>query len=56
MAKRSVALLAGSPGSQGAKIKRTLSRLGCSVKIVNRALYQAKSDGRNRVRGTQPAP
>ncbi len=35
MAKRSVALLAGSPGSQGAKIKRTLARLGCSVKIVS---------------------
>jgi hypothetical protein len=52
VAKRSVALLAGSPGSQGAKIKRTLSRLGCSVKIVN----PDQDLVTNRVRGTQPAP
>lgn len=35
MAKRSIALLAGSPGSQGAKIRRTLARLGCVVKAVH---------------------
>lgn len=32
MTRRSMALLAGNPGSQGAKIKRTLARLGCAVK------------------------
>lgn len=34
MARRSVALLAGDPGRQGAKLRRTLARLGCSVKTV----------------------
>ena len=34
MARRSIALLAGSAGSQEAKIKRALARIGCSVKIV----------------------
>lgn len=34
MARRSIALLAGSAGSQEAKIKRALARIGCSVKTV----------------------
>ena len=36
MARRSIALLAGSLGSQGAKIKRALARFGCPVKTVRR--------------------
>ena len=34
MARGSIALVAGSAGSQEAKIKRALARIGCSVKIV----------------------
>ena len=34
MGRRSVALLLGNAGSQRTKIKRTLARLGCSVKSV----------------------
>ena len=34
MARRSIALLAGSAGSQEAKIRRALARLGCSLKSV----------------------
>ncbi len=36
MVRRSIALLAGSAGSQEAKIRRTLARIGCSVKTVRR--------------------
>ncbi len=34
MVRRAVALLAGSAGSQGEKIRRTLARVGCAVKTV----------------------
>lgn len=34
MLRRSIALLAGSAGSQEAKIRRTLARIGCSLKTV----------------------
>ncbi len=34
MPRRSRALLTGKPGSQGAKIRRALARLGCSVRTV----------------------
>jgi len=50
VARRSVALLAGSPGSQGAKIRRALARLGCSVRTVRpgedllRAVKQSRPD------------
>ncbi len=45
-----MALLAGSPGSQGAKIKRTLARLGCAVKTLHpdqdllRVIKESKPD------------
>jgi len=48
--RRSRALLTGKPGSQGAKIRRALARLGCSVRTVElhqdllRAVEASKPD------------
>lgn len=49
MSKRPVALLAGSPGRQGAEIKRALARLGCSIRTV-----EASDDLVRVVRRTRP--
>lgn len=50
MAKRSGALLAGSPGPQGPRLRRILSRLGCPVRTVKRG-----EDLLRLVKRTQPA-